>query len=75
MRQIVSTALFSSILLYNFCNFFDKWTKKNTDCLCFSAVTSRESSFLIREVAAVGLQPVSSITFETQKIHFFLKLS
>ncbi len=35
----------------------------------------KRKQFLIREVAAVGLQPVSSITFETQKNLLFFKLS
>jgi hypothetical protein len=36
------------------------------------SIISIASNFLIREAAAVGLQPVSSITFEAQKICFFL---
>ena len=44
-------------------------------CPVTGSMISRDSSFLISDVAVVGLQPVSSITFETRKNSVFLKLS
>ena len=40
-------------------------------CPAMGSIISSASNFLIRDVAAVGLPPVSSITFEAQKICFF----